>query len=131
MPRILSAGLIHFLIVFGAGFALGTLRELVLAPSMGRTAALALELPVLVIVTWLSALLIVRRFALDAWQARLTAGAIGFVLLQMGEIAVGAIAFGRSLAASFGVFGTPAGLLTLAIQSIVILFPVIVPRRER
>jgi hypothetical protein len=131
MPRILGAGLLHFLIVFGAGFALGTLRELVLAPSVGRTAALALELPVLVIVTWLSALIIVRRFALDRFPARLAAGVLGFVLLQFGEAAVGAIAFGRSLAASLGVFGTPAGLVTLAVQSIVILFPLLVPRRER
>jgi hypothetical protein len=125
----LSAGLLHFLIVFGTGFALGTLRELVLAPSMGRMAALALELPVLVIVTWLSAMIIVRRFALDARRARLAAGVIAFVLLQTGELAVGVFGFGRSLAATIGALATPAGLATLAVQSIVILFPLMVPRR--
>jgi hypothetical protein len=130
MPRILRAGLLHFALVFGAGFALGTLREFVLAPAMGRTAALVLEVPVLAAVTWFSALLILRRYALDPWRERLGAGLFAFALLQAGEIAVGVFGFGRSLAATIGALATPAGLATLAVQSIVIVFPLLAPRRR-
>ncbi|HVS16996.1 MAG TPA: hypothetical protein VMT18_00245 [Planctomycetota bacterium] len=42
MKRVLLAGAPHFALVFAAGFALGTLRVLVLAPRLGeRTRAFA------------------------------------------------------------------------------------------
>ncbi|WP_372590987.1 hypothetical protein [Guyparkeria sp.] len=82
--RVLKAGTAYFLWVFAAGFALGVVRELWLAPWLGTRAAELAEMPVMWLVVVLAARWTVRRFALSAAvPTRLAVGtlAVGWLLL--------------------------------------------------
>ena len=65
--QIVAAGVVYFLVVFGAGFVLGAIRVLWVVPRMGVRGAELLEMPIMLIVTVLAARWVVRRFALPRW----------------------------------------------------------------
>jgi hypothetical protein len=54
------AGFFYFLIVGTAGVVLGTLREIFLTPMIGRSFAIGLELPVMLLIAWYGCRLIVK-----------------------------------------------------------------------
>jgi hypothetical protein len=58
----LKPGIIYFLLVFGAGFILGTIRVLLIVPLVGHRTAELLELPLMLIATVFAARWITRRF---------------------------------------------------------------------
>lgn len=77
---------IYFSIVFAAGFVLGAVRTLVLVPRAGPLAAVAIELPLMLYVSWRACRWTVQRFAVPATTAhRLGMGAIAFALLMAAE----------------------------------------------
>ncbi len=119
----IAAGGAYFLIVFAAGFALGTLRVLAIAPHLGELVAVALELPAMLAASWFAAGWVARRFAVPArLPPRLAMGAIAFAVLMLAEFALAA-ALGRSPAAYAAVFLTAPGLLGLAGQIAFALCP--------
>lgn len=62
-PRtILTAAISYFGLVFGAGFALGTLRVLLVAPVVGETSAELIETPIMLVAIVLAARFVLRRF---------------------------------------------------------------------
>lgn len=84
--RILRAGVLYFALVFGAGFVLGTIRILWVVPHVGTRVAELIEMPIMLVVTVLSARWLVRRLAVRALlSARLGIGAIALVLLLVAE----------------------------------------------
>lgn len=100
MKRILTAALAYFAAVFGAGFVLGTLRVLWIAPALGARLAELLELPVMLAVVVLAARWIVRRCALRAHAApRLAMGLVALALMLAAEFTVGRWLRGVTLAA--------------------------------
>lgn len=103
--------------VFAVGFALGTVRVLVLAPWLGAFAAVALELPVILLASWYLAGVLVRRAAVPATvPARALMGATALVALLVAEALLAVLAFGRTFGAHLAAYGTPAGALGLAGQ---------------
>lgn len=87
--RVLKAGTVYFLWVFSAGFALGVLRELWLAPWLGTRAAELAEMPVMWLVIVLAARWTVRRFALPATlPTRLPTGMLAVGWLLLAEVAL-------------------------------------------
>jgi hypothetical protein len=91
--RIPKAGLVYFLIVFGAGFALAFVRLPLVVPRFGVRTAELLETPVmLAVIVWTS-----RRLARNhpelSRPSRLLAGMIALGLLVGAELLV-AYAFG-------------------------------------
>ncbi len=81
--QFLKAGIAYFLVVFGAGFALGTVRVLWVVPRLGTRSAELLEAPLMLAVTILAARWVVRRLATPkALSERLGTGlvALGFLL---------------------------------------------------
>ena len=62
----LGAGLAYFAVVFAAGFVLGTLRVLVVAPHLGEIAAVVAELPIMLAVSWIICGWLLGRVALRA-----------------------------------------------------------------
>lgn len=87
--RVLKAGTVYFLWVFAAGFALGVLRELWLAPWLGTRAAELAEMPVMWLVIVLSARWTVGRFALSAMlPTRLATGLLAVGWLLLAEVAL-------------------------------------------
>ncbi|MCS6291432.1 MAG: hypothetical protein H8J66_00035 [Nitrospira sp.] len=92
----LTPALVYFLIVFGAGFALGTIRVLFILPLLSERAAELLEMPLMLTVIVIAAQWITRQYLQDAqpWE----------------QLAVGLMATGYMLAAEFLVGITLRGL---------------------
>lgn len=117
MRRVPGAALAYFAPVFAAGFALGTLRVLLLAPALGGVAAVALELPVMLALAWVAARWAAERFEVPAAAApRLAMGGLAFVLLIAAEAALGIWGFGRGGTEIVAGFVTAEGILGLAGQ---------------
>jgi hypothetical protein len=115
VSRAVAPALAYVGIVFAAAFALGIFRTLWLAPRLGDLAAVALEVPVVLALSWLAAGAALRRWPLPRGGLRLAMGAMAFSVL-MGLEATVARAFGQSLAAWAASLATPAGALGLAGQ---------------
>jgi hypothetical protein len=88
MTRAFRAGLVYFALVFAAGFVLGAIRQLWIVPRVGTRAAELLEIPVMLVVSFLAARVVVRRFDLGALRLRFAAGLAGLVLLVVAELAL-------------------------------------------
>lgn len=92
--RIVKVGLVYFLLVFGAGFALAFIRIPFLVPAFGVRAAELMEAPVmLAVIVWASRRLARRHPALRR-PGRLAAGMLAFFLLLVAELII-AYAFGN------------------------------------
>ncbi len=86
--NVLKAGLVYFLWVFGAGFALALVRVPFLVPRWGARTAELLEMPVmLAVIAWASWRLAQRHAELGR-PARLLAGGTALALLIVAELLV-------------------------------------------
>jgi hypothetical protein len=131
MPSAIKAGLLYFVIVFATGFVLGTLRVIVLLPLIGQIAAVALELPVMLAISWLACSKLATQFSVPAKiPHRLTIGAVAFGLLLLAEFGLSVFAFNRSGAEYFALSLTTSGLLGLAGQIAFGLFPLLQLRQK-
>jgi hypothetical protein len=127
VPHVFTLGVVYGLLVFAAGFALGIARVLVVEPAIGRGAAVALEFPLIAMASWFAARFTVTRLPPPrATMSRFGLGAIGFSVLQAGEIVTGVLAFGRPLADVLAGYARADGLVALGLQSIVVVFPLFV-----
>lgn len=118
----------YFAIVFALGFALGTIRTLVIAPRVGETAAVLMELPLMLAASWIVAHRLVRRTGLAAGTA-LAMGALAFLLLMFAEAALATTLGNQTLIGWFaGLFLTP-GWIGLAGQVAFGAFPFVAARR--
>ncbi|MDB5673995.1 MAG: putative rane protein [Sphingomonas bacterium] len=126
MAQIIKAALAYFVIVFGLGFALGALRVLVIIPHIGETAAVLLELPVMLAASWVAAGWCVRHFAVPVdVPARLAVGVLAFALVMVAELALAVLLFGQSPAQHVETYRHFAGVAGLAAQLAYALFPVL------
>ena len=126
MSGSLKAGVAYFAAAFAAGFALGTIRVLLLVPRVGETAAVLLELPIILTVSWFACAWLVERFCVPAdWRRRLVMGSVAFGLLMIAEVGVSVLLFARSLAEHLGVYQSWSGALGLAGQIAYAAMPVV------
>ena len=126
MTAALRAGVLYFMIVFAVGFALGTVRVLLIVPRFGETNAVLLELPVMLALSWIACAWLVRRFAVPPGVAeRLAMGGVAFALLMLGELGVSVFGFGRTVAEHLANYRTMSIRLGLAAQVGFALFPLI------
>ena len=116
MARIVPPALLYVAAVFAAAFVLGTFRILVLVPRLGELAAVTLEVPVVLGLSWLVAGRALRRWPLPRPGQRLAMGGLAFALLMLGETTLGVTLFGRTLAGSLAAMATLPGLVGLAGQ---------------
>jgi hypothetical protein len=85
--RILKAGVLYYALVFGTGFALGTIRVLWVVPRFGARMAELMETPIMLAVTVVAAWWIVRRLAVPSTCfARLGMGCSALGLLLISEV---------------------------------------------
>jgi hypothetical protein len=115
-------GAIYFAAVFVVGFALGTIRTLVLVPRLGEIGAVAAELPVILAAAWIICGRLVRDRGLTRSEAAGT-GAVAFVLLMLAEAALSVGLSGRTVTEHLALYGEPAHLLGLAGQMAFATFP--------
>lgn len=129
----IKAGAVYFLIAFAAGFALGTLRTFFIVPVMGELAAVALELPLMLAISWIACGWVLRQFALPpAPGGRLVMGMLALALLLAAEACVSVLLAGRGLAEHFALYREAPAFLGLVGQIAFALFPVLrknVPER--
>ena len=85
--RAVRVGILYFAIVFAAGFVLGTFREIFIAPFLGDRSAELLEIPVMLVISYLAARGLIRHFKIGpTLSARVTVGAVGLGLLLLAEL---------------------------------------------
>ena len=118
IPRDAMAGLAYFAVAFAAGFALGTVRVLVLIPRFGNpVAAVVLELPVMLTVCWVACRWLIARFDVPAsFSPRLVMGGVAFATLMIAELGVSFFGFGRTPFAHLEQYRQLPALLGLAGQ---------------
>ena len=120
----LAAGALYSILVFAVGALLGTVRTFALAPLLGDTPAVLLELPVMLAVSWLACSWLCRLLAVPAsWRARLLMGGTAFLLLLAAELALSVLVLGRSVGAHLGLYAHLSSLLGLAAQVAFAAFP--------
>ncbi len=114
MPDVARAAVAYFLPVFAVAFLLGTVRQLLVAPLTGPLIAVALEVPVILILSWWVAGQTLRRWPLHL-HGRLAMGALAFGILMLAELAL-ALALGQTPRQFLAAMASPAGALGLAGQ---------------
>jgi hypothetical protein len=124
-PSALGAGAIYFTLVFAAGFLLGAIRTRLMTPAIGELPAVALELPLMLIWSWIVCARLMLRFSIRRLSSRLTMGGLGFALLMAAEFATFVFVQGRSPVRWVTQFAPPAQFLGLAGQIAFALLPLI------
>lgn len=122
----LKAGCAYFASAFALGFALGTLRVLLVEPRLGALNAVLLETPFMLAASWLLCGFWIKRFLVGSGVApRLGMGALAFALLIGAEMLLGRYGFGRAFHEILAAYGTAAGAAGLAAQILFGLFPLV------
>ena len=124
MAPFVRAGALYFIVVFIAGFILGTLRELVLVPMAGRTIGVVIELAIMLTVSWIVCGRIIRRLRVASDRnGRIVMGASAFVLLILAEFGFTHFFLGWSASEFFSGFVSFGGALGLLAQIAFGVFP--------
>jgi hypothetical protein len=123
----IRAGAAYAAAMFGLGGLLGPLRELVLAPRLGTTAAAAIEaVPMLLGMAILAPLIAGRLAVPPALPARLGMGAAGLLLLILAESALDVLVRGQTLWLER--MRSPAGWIGLGLLAAFAAMPALRPR---
>ena len=118
------AAVAYFAIVFAVGFALGTLRVLVLVPRLGEDASVLLELPIMLTLSWIASRRLVARFgASPAVSARLLMGGLAFTILMTAELGVSVLGFRRTFTEHVATYQQVRAIFGLTAQIIFAAIP--------
>lgn len=115
------AGLLYALALFAIGFALALVRIPILQPRIGETAAVLIELPIMLYAAWRVSRALVQREALPH-NGRVLMGLVYLPVLLLMELLLGLALGGGATAILAGWFAMP-GLLGLGAQALAALFP--------
>ena len=130
--RILKAGLLYFVLVFAAGFVLGTIRTLWVVPRLGVRTAELLESPIMLAVTVLAARFVVRRCALPPRVPyRLGTGLIALAILMAAELSTAFGLRGLTLRESLTGRDPVSGSVYLGLLLLFALMPALVARKQK
>jgi hypothetical protein len=124
-----KAGALYFVLVFGAGFALGTLRVLFVVPRLGVRTAELIEAPFMLAVTFLAARWTVRRLAVPPmWVPRLVMGCVALALLLIAEFTLVLGIRGMTMRDYFATLDPVSGTVYYALLGVFALMPLWVAR---
>ena len=127
--RELRGGLVYFVLVFGAGFLLGSARVLLLVPTLGVRMAELLEMPIMLLVIVLAARLVNRKFLEGLRIARrLCAGLIALALLVTAELLLAVALTGASIASYVASRDPVSGSVYLVMLMLFALMPAMLRR---
>lgn len=126
--RVLAASSLYFALVFGAGFVLGVVRTLFVAPHVGTRSAELMEMPVMLLVTVAAARWTVVRLAVpSSTLARLGTGCIALLLMLAAEfglvLRVRGISVGQYLATRDRVSGAAYYVMLIVFAVMPLLIP--------
>jgi hypothetical protein len=125
-----QAAALYFLVVFGTGFVLGSVRVLLVAPRVGERAAELLEMPLMFLAIVLTARLVVHRFAGRAvfWPV---VGLIAATAVLACDAVVGVWLRGLSVRAVFLDRDPVSGAAYYSLLAVFALAPLLVARLRR
>lgn len=123
MPGIVKSALAYTLPVFAMAFVIGALRVTLVAPVTGPLLAVALEVPLVLALSWAVAGRVLRRWPL-AGRRRAAMALVSFAALMLLEFLT-ALSFGQAPAQFLATMTSPAGGLGLAGQIGFALIPLI------
>lgn len=122
----LKAALDYFAVVFVAGFVLGTLRTLMVAPRIGELLATLIELPIMLLIAWSACRWIMRRFKqIETVQSAFVVGGTALLLLLVAESLLSVALSGLSLTQHFALYRKLPVQIGLLGQIGFALFPLI------
>lgn len=127
--NVVRAAVGYWGIVFALGFVLGTIRTLWLAPMVGLLPATALELPIMLGVSWWAAAWLMRRFGIGTSSAALAMGTLAFGLLVLAECALAVGLVEQTPAEWLADLSQSHALLGLAGQVLFALMPWLIARK--
>ncbi len=121
-----KAGLVYFLMVFTVGFLLGTIRTLMIVPVIGEFGAVLVELPFMLLVSWVSCKWVIRVFVVPRCMLpRVTMGLTAFLLLLCAETLLSVFLLNLSLSQHFALYLHVTAQLGLLGQIAFALFPLV------
>lgn len=127
----LLAGLVYFAIVFACGFGLGAIRTVWIAPVAGELAAVLIELPLILAISWVICGKVVCRFNLPAaFGSRLPMGVLALALLLAAEAGLSILGFGRTLSEHVASYYSASGAMGALGQLAFGAFPVVQMRHR-
>lgn len=123
--RILAAAALYFAAVFAVGLLCGIPRVLWLEPWLGKTVAVALEAPVLIVAMWVGAGVAAHMTDISGRAPLLAVGLIALALQQLADLSVGFGLRGMTLADQMAYFTTPPGYIYLLCLALFALMPLV------
>lgn len=127
MKIAIAKGVLYFAAVFAFAFVMGVFRTLVVAPRIGATAAVCIEIPLILITSWIVARRLLRDRSYTLGQ-RMIIGALAFILTMASEAALSVMLRGEAVSVWAASLFTPLGLLGLAGQIGFAIIPVFAGR---
>ena len=128
--RNFKAGAVYFGLVFGAGFAFGVIRQLLLVPRVGAMWAELIEMPLMLVVIVAAARWTVRRFRLPpGLRSPATVGGVALALLLGAEISLVIFLRGLTLRQYLESREPVSGLVYLAMLGVFAAMPSFLARR--
>ena len=129
--NVLKAAVVYFVIVFGAGFVLGTVRTLFVLPLVGSRTAELLEMPLMLTVIALGARWINRYLTATATSStQISVGLFALALVLLAEIAVGVGLRGQSPVESLLNRDPVSGTIYYVMLGVFALMPWLLARRQ-
>ena len=127
--RVLKAGAVYFLIMFGVGWILGPTRELWAVPRFGRLTGVLLEAVFMLIAMAVSSRWVIRRFRVKpTFGSTISMGLVALGILLPAELAGVVWVRGFSLPEYLGSFVTIPGLVSLLMFVLFAAMPTLVTR---
>src|SRR3972149_2207812 len=126
----LKAGVLYFVLVFGAGFVLGPIRILWVVPRVGDRTAELMEAPIMLGVIVLAARWIARRVAVPPTPPRLFGvGGVALGLLLVVEFTVVLWLRGLTIGEYFARRDPVAGTVYIVMLGVFAMMPLLVARK--
>lgn len=127
----IKAGIAYFVLVFGAGFVLGSIRVPFLVPRLGERVAELIEMPFMFVVVWVAARFIIQRFSLPAdASTRLGVGCLALGLLVGAEVLLTVAFQNRTLAEYVASRDPVSGAVYLAMLALFAVMPLVLAERH-
>ena len=121
-----KAALCYFAVVFACGFVLGAIRVLTIVPLVGELRAVILELPFMLLASWVASAWLAGKFSLGrAFAPRAVMGGLAFVFLQGAELVLWRFLFGRPVATFLQSFEETPNLIGFLGQIVFALIPML------
>jgi hypothetical protein len=128
--QILRAGGLYFVLAFGAGFVLGSIRTQWAAPALGTREAELLEAPIMFVVTIFAARWTVRHLAVPpVLSRRLGICLVALSLLHGAEFTAVLWLRGLAIRAYFASRDPVSGTVYIAMLGVFAIMPLLVARR--